>query len=213
LLSENIERAFDAYEISFVKHPLTQSLTMKFWRPDSPWQTKPLYTGSTRTIGVFEGRVLDLTFRDRAGFHTPFLRGLAYQAFQAHVKWRYIPSCRKLHFDFTSDDSLSVFNKERMVYLQFKAIADAEQAEQSAEEDAEDYVSIGCGDRHGSDNNSDEDEDEDEDEEEGWQDRSSAQTEQPEGLATTSTVRGEELVVVTDSNADKESNNKRQRNV
>ncbi len=99
------------------------------------------------------------------------------------------------------------------MYLQFKAIADAEQAEQSAEEDAEDYVSIGCGDRHGSDNNSDEDEDEDEDEEEGWQDRSSAQTEQPEGLATTSTVRGEELVVVTDSNADKESNNKRQRNV
>ena len=96
-----------------------------------------------------------------------------------------------------------------MVYLQFKAIADAEQAEQSAEEDAEDNVSIGGGDRHGSDNNSDEDEDE----EEGWQDRSSAQTEQPEGLATTSTVRGEELVVVTDSNADEESNNKRQRNV
>ena len=94
------------------------------------------------------------------------------------------------------------------MYLQFKAIADAEQAEQSAEEDAEDYVSIGGGDRHGSDNNSDEDEDEDE--EEGWQDRSSAQTEQPEGL---STVRGEELVVVTDSNADEESNNKRQRNV
>ena len=94
------------------------------------------------------------------------------------------------------------------MYLQFKAIADAEQAEQSAEEDAEDYVSIGDGDRHGSDNNSDGDEDE----EEGWQDRSSAQTEQPEGLATTSTVRGEELVV-TDSNADEESNNKRQRNV
>ena len=95
------------------------------------------------------------------------------------------------------------------MYLQFKAIADAEQAEQSAEEDAEDNVSIGGGDRHGSDNNSDEDEDE----EEGWQNRSSAQTEQPEGLATTSTVKGEELVVVTDSNADKESNNKRQRNV
>ncbi len=51
-----------------------------------------------------------------------------------------------------------------------------------------------------------------EDEEEGWQNRSSAQTEQPEGLPTTSTVRGEELVA-TDSNADEESNNKRQRNV
>eukprot|EP01035_Chromulina_nebulosa_P031916 gene31916-42577_t len=79
LLSKNIERAFYAYEISFVKQPLTQLLTMQFWNPHSAWKAKTLFASSSRTIGEFEGRVLDLKFKDRDGSHVPFLRGLAYQ--------------------------------------------------------------------------------------------------------------------------------------
>ena len=78
LQSKEIERAFDAFEkISFVKHPLHHSsLVMKFWNPESQWKKKLLFKHCDRTIGEFEGRVLNLRLVDnREGCHIPFLRG------------------------------------------------------------------------------------------------------------------------------------------
>lgn len=131
LLSKQIERAFDAYEISFVRDPLHRSsLVMKFWNPESQWKEKPLFKDCDRNIGEFEGRALNLRFVDnRAGCHIPFLRGLAYQAFQAYLKWNFLKTCT-VPDDYTSDNSLSSgFNQERLVYLQYQAVRDAQREE------------------------------------------------------------------------------------
>eukprot|EP01036_Dinobryon_divergens_P030918 gene30918-40242_t len=133
LLSKQIERAFNAYEISFVKHPLHRSsLVMKFWNPRSQWKEKPLFKVCDRTIGEFEGQVLNLRFVDnRVGCHIPFLRGLADQAFQAYLKWNFLPTLMcTMPDDYTSATSLlSGFNRERMIYLQYQAVKDAQREE------------------------------------------------------------------------------------
>ena len=135
LLAQNIEMAFDAFEISFVKLPLsTNTLVMKFWNPASPWKAKPLFADCSSTIGDFEGQELKLGFVDgREGHHVPFLRGLAYQAFQAYTRWLYRPggSITNAPDEYrTSDDALSVFNRERLLNIQYQAIRDAELLEQ-----------------------------------------------------------------------------------
>jgi hypothetical protein len=89
LLAKNVQRAFDAQQISFVKEsPLSNQLVLKIW--DASVASDPIWPSySTRgapqrqsqgLFGYWEGRRLNL------GSHTPFKRALSYQAYHAYLK-------------------------------------------------------------------------------------------------------------------------------
>ena len=87
-LTANIEKAFDKLELSFVKseNPLEISLRLKIW--DDKCKSIPLFSGCARTIGEYDGAVLNLSSKNGAGVsHRPFKRGLSYQAYHAHLNY------------------------------------------------------------------------------------------------------------------------------
>ena len=77
-LADAIEKGFDALKLSFVRqNPLSADLSVKIWADDC--RNKPLWRGSDRTVGEFDGCVLSL------GEHVVFKRALSYQAHQAYL--------------------------------------------------------------------------------------------------------------------------------
>jgi len=73
-----IEDAWESLALSFVKsNPLEDKYYMHIW--DESVRTTPLYDGSTKTLGDFDGRELCL------GKHVVMKRGLSFQAYQAYV--------------------------------------------------------------------------------------------------------------------------------
>jgi hypothetical protein len=130
LLARNIERAFDNLDISFVRNPLVQmELVMKIWNP-ATFKDKPLFVGSQHFVSQFNGWKLNLDYQDESGRkHEPFLRGLAYQSFQAYLKWKFIVDIEEPH-DYSSEQE-SNFAKNRRLNMQFEETRRAEQAESS----------------------------------------------------------------------------------
>lgn len=77
-LAAGVEKAFDTLKISFVKTNLLQnSLHLKIW--DKSCFDTPLWEGCKETIGDFDDAVLNLRK------HSPYLRALSYQAYQACI--------------------------------------------------------------------------------------------------------------------------------
>jgi hypothetical protein len=77
-LADGVEKAFDTLKISFVKTNLLQdSLHLKIW--DKSCFNTPLWEGCEETIGDFDDAVLNLEK------HSPYLRALSYQAYQACI--------------------------------------------------------------------------------------------------------------------------------
>lgn len=92
LLAKNFEVAFNRLQLSFVKsNPLSQNLYLQIW--DDSCRNEPIYDGSTRTIGDFEGEVLNL------GSHRPFRRALSFQAYQAFLQSKDISKFEELSED------------------------------------------------------------------------------------------------------------------
>jgi hypothetical protein len=65
-------------------NPLSDSLYLKIWDVDC--SDLPVYPGSNRIIGEFNGAKL------RLGPHAPFRRALSFQAFTAFLKYKHIPT-------------------------------------------------------------------------------------------------------------------------
>ena len=105
-LAHGIEKAFQQLEVSFVRHPNPTRdknvLVMKVWgAADSSGSgsaatasryctTRPLFKSSKRLkVSDYHNAELKLNFVDgRSDCHKPFLRALAFQAFQAYQKWK-----------------------------------------------------------------------------------------------------------------------------
>eukprot|EP01033_Poteriospumella_lacustris_P014812 gene14812-10591_t len=72
------EQAYESLQLSFVKsHPLQDKLYLKFWNDEV--KTTPIWPGSARCIGEFDGVELKLDG------HVIMKRGLSYQAYQAYL--------------------------------------------------------------------------------------------------------------------------------
>ena len=97
LLAYGIEQAFQQLEVSFVRKPDPNSaknvFVMKVWGAASKHcTTRPLFkTSKLLKVSDYDNAELKLNFvDDRSGCHNPFLRALAYQAFQAYRKWKHL---------------------------------------------------------------------------------------------------------------------------
>eukprot|EP01035_Chromulina_nebulosa_P039012 gene39012-52708_t len=89
LLAYGIEQAFQQLEVSFVRKPDPNSaknvFVMKVWGAATKHcTTRPLFkTSKLLKVSDYDNAELKLNFvDDRSGCHNPFLRALAYQAFQ-----------------------------------------------------------------------------------------------------------------------------------
>jgi hypothetical protein len=89
LLAHGIEREFDSLGVCFVRHPLKlEVLIMKVWSETA--KTTPIIPGSNKMVADFGNSVLQLTSADGSMIHKPFLRGLAFHAYQSYLKWKVI---------------------------------------------------------------------------------------------------------------------------
>jgi HNH endonuclease len=100
-LAYNIEQAFDKLQLCFVDnpHPLTDGLVMKIY---DVCRDVPLYIGSDRVIGEFDGYALTL------GDHLPFRSALCYHAYYTFLE---------VDFGATVDMSQLSSSPERVTYL------------------------------------------------------------------------------------------------
>lgn len=81
LLSQSIRQCFDKLQLSFISVPLSKYPCMRIW--DDSCRSIPLWPESKLTVGQFDGFPLKL------GNHTPFKRGLSYQAYSAYLQFSY----------------------------------------------------------------------------------------------------------------------------
>ena len=120
-LAHGIEKAFQQLEVSFVRHPNPTRdknvLVMKVWGAadngvgsssgsttgsgtgiaatvSKYCTTRPLFKSSKLLkVSDYHNVELKLNFvDDRSDCHKPFLRALAFQAFQAYQKWKHLQS-------------------------------------------------------------------------------------------------------------------------
>lgn len=106
MLAFGIHNEFDNLRISFVKsNPLSETLYMKIW--DDTCRNTLLFEGSQRTVGEFDGAMLNL------GTHQPFKRALSCQAYMAFLKFKHIPANLEA-VEYGSENESSYF-KERQI--------------------------------------------------------------------------------------------------
>ena len=107
LLASGIHREFDYLRISFVKsNPLSECLYMKIW--DGTCSHLPVFPGSDRTIGEFDGATLNL------GKHGPFKRALSFQAYMAFLKHKHIPENLE-PVEYGSENESNYFNERQVM--------------------------------------------------------------------------------------------------
>jgi hypothetical protein len=101
-LAYNIEQAFDKLQLCFVgnPNPLTDGLVMKIY--DDACRDVPLYIGSNKLIGEFDGQALTL------GDHLPFQSALCYHAYYTFLE---------VDFGATVDMSQLSSSPERVTFL------------------------------------------------------------------------------------------------
>ena len=119
LLAKNVEIAFDAQQISFVKEsPISNDLILKIWDDSvarTPIWELTSFTGrkshSREIIGNWKGKRLNL------GSHAPFKRALSYQAYQAYLRHSYVG--HTIPLEYGSDTQTDYF-KQRKVLKELK---------------------------------------------------------------------------------------------
>ncbi len=90
LLCANIENSYNKLQLTFVKDKniFSSQLVVKIW--DSQCLNIPLWNGSTKFIGQYDGSKLNL------GEHKPFMRALSYHAYESYLKYCYLPQFKSL---------------------------------------------------------------------------------------------------------------------
>jgi hypothetical protein len=82
-LAKNIELAFDALQLSFIPVDVLHPSTFKMLIWDDNVRATPIWSGSDKTIGEYDGCVLTLSTG-----HMPLRRCLSYQAYQCWFIYR-----------------------------------------------------------------------------------------------------------------------------
>ena len=140
VLCSGLEESFDRRLISFIPNtdPFTGGFQVKFWKEE--FKSIPLYRGSDRTIGEFDGSRLNLIVNGKQ--HLIFRRALSFQAFMCYNKWK-TEQVEGLIFPTNCDLSdyqgsyKYLYKKMEAIYLnQLKKDIKAETEEESEVEDA-----------------------------------------------------------------------------
>ena len=122
LLVRAIHRAFDALEVAFVRsNPLSVDLHLKIFNDDC--RDKYIFTGSTHTIGEYDGCKLVLNG------HSPYLRALSYHAYMAYLRNSHIDS----PLEYGSEEDCDFFRTRKL--MRDAVISNIEREIEEEEED------------------------------------------------------------------------------
>lgn len=120
LLSDNIEKAFDAMRVSFVRDessPIVYRLQLRVW--DASVREVPVYAGAQMTIGACEGNVLNLRLPS-GDVHDAFKRCLSFHTLMCFVKHNVLSGTaaeEPRDFDSSVYPEHDTFSDWKMAYL------------------------------------------------------------------------------------------------
>lgn len=142
LLAFNIERAYDSLWLSFVRHPILDVLVLKVWNIDR-FRDHPVFQEAKMTIKNCINRTLDLSRVNSSVPHNPFLRGLAFQAYNAYIKhFKHIPLTvsirREIYISSDKDNGFATLFDMKILDMKKEEITRARVAEGDNDGDDED---------------------------------------------------------------------------
>ena len=138
LLSKNIENAFDALQLSFIRGPVPDDsgapmdgFTLKIW--DDNCRNTPIWAGSDKLIGEYDGCIA-------LQRHNPFKRALSHQAYSAFLHFRHELNAMVSPPSEYGSDNQSKYYKQRKL---MKESVDRDMAEELDDANGEDHDDAG----------------------------------------------------------------------